>query len=514
MRIILGLSLALSIIFAATARAKPSQEPKPQAQAGGGVEASPLKFRVLRSVSGTKGVQTNGTYVIQDPRTIFYLGQDHQVIIYFEWEGPLGLHRFEGIWKNPDGKITAISDFDYEAKQNRFGGYWQLFVGETTQTGLWTLEARVDGEVTGAHTFQILGGTNPKPVETIPAILTPAQIYQQAQASTVTIEKRNQQGEVIGSGLGFLVAPRLVLTAFQVIDGAGILRLKLPEGRDLEVSEIASWNRRQDWALVKVPVTQIPPLPIAKPNSDSVGDRCLFLDAAGPGNRVIVETILVGKNNNPGWGDRINFANAASEQGMGSALLNEYGEVFGIVGGSLFPGASSLEGLRVRYATNWFGAGAANRGAMATPLSLVSLDPDKFHLTTLEQMARTGQFVPALLRKDNIVSGSLVRALPKGKEIPSLIDDKFEYSRADASAFVSLIWSPREKVKGLSTIRVYDLDNRLLSEGRPIKVKMSAGETKSWSSELHLAGLRPGIYRVDLTLDGNPLWRAFFRINE
>ena len=45
-------------------------------------------------------------------------------------------------------RLTRFSHFDYEVKQNRFGGFWQLLVADTTQTGVWTLEAHVDGEVT------------------------------------------------------------------------------------------------------------------------------------------------------------------------------------------------------------------------------------------------------------------------------------------------------------------------------------------------------------------------------
>src|SRR5271156_2988697 len=127
---------------------------------GGGVAAGKSRFRVVRSISGSAGAQENGSYIIRDPRTIFHIPQDHRVIVYFEWEGPLGPHRFEGVWKSPDGKITSESDFDYEAKQARYGGYWDMLIAENTPTGLWTLQALVDGELTGTHTFQVVSGTS------------------------------------------------------------------------------------------------------------------------------------------------------------------------------------------------------------------------------------------------------------------------------------------------------------------------------------------------------------------
>src|SRR5271163_5295913 len=133
---------------------------------GGGVAAGKSRFRVVRSISGSAGAQENGSYIIRDPRTIFHIPQDHRVIVYFEWEGPLGPHHFEGVWKSPDGKITSVSDFDYEAKQARFGGYWDMLIAENTPTGLWMVQAFVDGELTGTHTFQVLSGAA---ASTVPA---------------------------------------------------------------------------------------------------------------------------------------------------------------------------------------------------------------------------------------------------------------------------------------------------------------------------------------------------------
>ena len=64
-------------------------------------------------MSGSKGSQQGNRYIIEDPRSVFYIPADHQVIVYFEYEGPIGSHRVEGLWKRPDGKVGTISDFTY-----------------------------------------------------------------------------------------------------------------------------------------------------------------------------------------------------------------------------------------------------------------------------------------------------------------------------------------------------------------------------------------------------------------
>lgn len=76
------------------------------------------------------------------------------------------------------------------------------------------------------------------------------------------------------------------------------------------------------------------------------------------------------------------------------------------------------------------------------------------------------------------------------------------------------MWQPKEKYKGLGHLRVYDLDNRLLGEGKPVKVNFHPGTSYICSWELGVAGLAPGIYRVDILLDSDPAWRMFFRITE
>src|SRR6202030_1880612 len=127
----------------------------PPSVPAGGVQPSAPRFRVLRSVSGSKGTPQGGRFVMDDPRSVFYAHQDKQVIVYFEWQGPRGHHKFEAFWKDPSGKLVIVSDFQYEATTNQFAGYWTMLLSEGATPGIWTLEARIDGESAGSHTFEV-----------------------------------------------------------------------------------------------------------------------------------------------------------------------------------------------------------------------------------------------------------------------------------------------------------------------------------------------------------------------
>jgi len=151
---------------------------------------------------------------MEDPRTVFYIPEDHQVIVYMEWEGPPGKHHIEGFWKNPAGKTAAMTDFDYEAKQNKFGAFFTFTLSDSMALGGWTLEAHVDGELAGSHAFEITSGN--RPADAVPArkMLTPSELYERAVQSAVTVEAADKSGQRFRSASGFLMEPDWIVTAF------------------------------------------------------------------------------------------------------------------------------------------------------------------------------------------------------------------------------------------------------------------------------------------------------------
>ncbi|MBI3670091.1 MAG: trypsin-like peptidase domain-containing protein [Acidobacteria bacterium] len=452
--------------------------------------------------------------MIHDPRTIFYIPDDRQVIVYFEWDGPVGPHHFEGMWKNPEGKVVVISDFQYEAKEKRFGGYWTLALAEKVSTGLWALEARVDGEVAGTHTFQIVAA--PRPADAIPTkrILGPSEIYQSAQSASVFILAYDAKGEQARQGSGFFVGDEVVLTAFQVIDGASNLRVVLSDGRRVESNRVLAWNRWQDWVLLKVEAGKTPHLTRAQANSWSVGDHCYALDSPAEGNRVIVDVGITGQNSSPEAGERLNLSIYPSQRAIGGPLLNEFGEVIGVVGGSLLPGASSLAGTRFGYPTNILGVAGIFRGILAVPITLIPAPTAGAVSTTLAELAQRGQFVAPLTGSRNVLHGTLARRVERKGPVPQPVDEKFDFTRRDTELAVFLNWNSKEKIKSTATLQLYDLNNRLLARGKPLKIDLRPNQTMFSTWQVPIANLPPATYRVDILLGEDPVWRSYFRIVE
>ena len=129
--------------------------------------------------------------------------------------------------------------------------YWTLALPETAATELWALEASVDGALAGTHTFEIRSSTVP----TAPgrALLPPAEMYKRAMSAVATLERIGPAGEVLGHGPAVALDADTLVAAFSSIDGASSLRLRTTQGTTAESREIGEWNRREGWAVVKLP---------------------------------------------------------------------------------------------------------------------------------------------------------------------------------------------------------------------------------------------------------------------
>lgn len=382
------------------------------------------------------------------------------------------------------------------------------------------MEARVDGETAGAHTFQVVAAPRPADTAITRPVPTPADIYRKASAGSVFVQRLGARGEVTGGGSGFFVSRNVVLTAFQVIDAASNLRVSVADGRRIDANEILAWDRRQDWALLKVSAGETPVLPRAKPNSWSVGDRCYAMDSPGLGSRTIVETTVAGISQPEGAGERIFLSTGIGGGAAGSPLLNEYGEVIGVLGGRTVPGfdPSEAQGLTTEQAVSAAG-GFASVG-MAIPIHIVSEKNEEGKTTLLTEMNSSGQFVSPVSARDSVLYGVLARGIERKGRLPQPIEQRYNFSRRDPTFAVFVSWKPiaavrgKKKTKTSVVARVFDIDNRLRIETKPTKLELNLQAVSYFMADLPLSTLPAGLYRIDVVLLDETAWRAFFRVTD
>jgi hypothetical protein len=467
-------------------------------------------FRVIRSICGSKGSQRGDLYIVEDQRTTFYLPEDRQVVFYMELDGPVGDHRIEGYWKSPSGIVASIADFRYTSQERTFSVHLSLAVLESAMTGSWMLELRVDGERVAQNSFQLIASARPADAVQAKKLIGPAEIYQRALASTVTVESIGPEGETLAGTTGFVAAPHSIVTSFNSIDGASKLRVIFPNGTKQETDQLTSWNRREDYAVILADTAQTPALPLASGNSWEIGDRVSYLDVAPGGNRVLSEVKIIGKNSYSSPGTRINLSSPAGGRAIGAALINEYGDAIGLIGGSSYPDGGSPEGIALDQP-----GPSPGRTAVAVPIGLV--DVQAKNPTTLNALLRSGTIIPPVRTGKNILFAQLTHRVNKGEGRQWPADNASQLSRRDGRFFIFVTWDPKEKIKGVVNFFVYDADNNLIGsseKAKELKVNLQPGRQVSTSWETNASNLAPGNYRIDVRLNETCYWRTFFRVTD
>ena len=471
----------------------------------GGVPAAGPKVRMVRSVAGTKGETRGGNYVILDPRTTFYMPDDRQVIVYFEWEASKGTHHCEGSLKGPNGQLAVMSRFDYPATQTKFGGFWTIPLLENTSAGIWTFESRVDGESAGELRFEIVSAKRPADAVKEEPLPSPAQIYASTVAASASIEKLDSRGQLIGGGSGFFLDDGLLVTTFRVIDGAQTLRIKLSDGSHLQSSEVVGWNRRQDWAILKLTAAKGPKLRKADSASVTVGDHCYWLDTKTDGGRVISDGQIVGKEPHEGWGERYSISGLFNSSAMGGPVLSERGEVLGLLGGAL---PESL--VRSVYSS---GGTTFTMTGSVVPVGLIRSDVSAGQ-TPLQTLWASGQFTAPVTAERRVSFGMITQGKPQKAKGPLSREMKVDFTHQDETATIVIAFQGIESWKNTVQLRIHDADNHILSNGDPVKLSLRSGETQERIWSFPLAPMHPGVYRADILVGDAVAWREYFRVRE
>jgi trypsin-like peptidase len=476
------------------------------------------KFRLIRSVSGTKYEKQGGQFIIEDPRTVFSTAVDREIVVYFEWEGPIGNHHFDGRWRDPTGKVSVISSFESEAKQNIFGAYFELALAQDTPPGLWALEVSIDGEAAGTQVIQIQSQAPPAPSSPsapVRRMLTPAEIYKSAVRSTVSLTKLGPDGVVVGNACGFFIHPDTILTSFDAIDGASAIRLTTPDGKSLSFLGVLSWNRLEDWATLRVASANGQGLRLASKDSWAVGDNYFSLDTSRAGDRSIVAGSISGTDDFPDVGKRLHLSLSGSAAASGAPILNDYGEVCGIMTyGSLEPGFWSLAGTYFAFPANLTSPGSlyALQNVLAVPIDVVQVPDDRATAHSLLEMKESGQFITPLSGNRNVSSGTLTSSLLQTGRFLTPTETNYEYSRSGGPMIVYINWQAVERIKSHISIRIYDLANSTREQSPAKKFDLSKNQNVTSTWKVDPSSFSPGLYRVDVNLDDVPVWRSYFRV--
>jgi len=463
------------------------------------VTAPPAPLHVLKIASGPAGAEAKGAFTLSEERSVFSRSDDREVVVFFQWDGVPGPHKLVAQWRSPDGGLTSSSTIDYVAKDRRFGAYWRLTLSPSMPLGTWSIEATVDGQPAGRLTFDVKDEKIATPVIKRP--LTQAELYERLNRVFVVIERSTAGGRQLEAAGGFMSGAEWIYTSMATLDGADTLNAVGPDGSRHGLTSVVALHRRQDWAVLERGPLQEVDLPAAAADGIRIGDRFFSIEGGTAGGRALTEGSLTGQSDAPTTGRRFlaTFLNGSGTPG--APVLNEFGELVGLIGGADVPGATRLtELLRHR---------AEMKGIPVVPLNLVRFRPGA-PTESVAALQQRGDLVAPLVGEEHVVSGGFARDIVKGPTVTPA-DQREQFSSQDKAFVVFVNWNPRERVRGQSMLRVFDADNRVIMESKPAKLNVRKGQ---WTMSTWQLRVPPnaGYYRVDAMIDGKPIWRGFVRI--
>jgi S1-C subfamily serine protease len=466
--------------------------------AGAATAQTPPAVHVLKIAAGPSGAENNGAFVLTEERLKFSRTADREVIVFFHWDGVPGAHKLVAQWRSPDGGFTSNSTIDYKAAERRFGAYWRIAITPTMQLGMWSIEATVDGQPGGRLSFEIIDetaekGSAPK------RPLAQQELFEVLRRSYVVLNRVMPDGRDMEPVGGVVSAGGQILTGVRGLDGAGPITAVLPDGTAQPVTSITALSRPAGWALIPL---GSPATDFAKGATDppKVGDRCYSMQTATAGSRVLIEGQITGLTGATATTPAAWMASFFTGLGTnGSPVVNEYGELLGILAGVPSPTISSLRAM-----------GSASYGNVPViPLSGIPSGalPNPIAIDTV----RAGGHLLTPLEGDvHVLSGGFAGSIGRGPAIRPE-DQRDEFSAREKDIVVFVTWAPRDKLKGQTSFHVYDPASRVIMSSKPTKVNFR-------KSELVLSSVKipvprdPGIYRAEIHLDGKAAWRGFVRI--
>jgi hypothetical protein len=282
-----------------------------------------------------------------------------------------------------------------------------------------------------------------------------------------------------------------VVTAFQSIDAASKIEIEFADGTRSATDEILACNRLQDWVLVKAETRDVPPFQIGKPASAVVGEQAIIFSIGSGASRTIGAVDISGRGNMAGFGERININPQPPLRAVGGPLLDHFGKVIGVIGGSLAPGLW-LDHNKVSADMALTSPGSYV--ISATPISMITLQT-KYPEATLKNMLESGILTPPLSKTPVFSFGAITDNVAADYSYMS----RTRFSRNSPTVIVYTIWMGDQKTdKGVVSMSIYDAGNRLRSQVKPQPLKLAPYKLMRCQYSFSPANLEPGLYRVDL----------------
>jgi hypothetical protein len=152
---------------------------------------------------------------------------------------------------------------------------------------------------------------------------------------------------------------------------------------------------------------------------------------------------------------------------------------------------------------------------LAVPKSLLPSLPSSAAPASLAVLTSRGELAPLVVKSEAIQYMMVTSAVGRDSgNLPLPRSEKQIFSVRDKQAAAYVNWQSSRKEKVSYSLRLFNVDNKLLASSKAREISLSPGRYASTTWNLPVGMLSPGIYRVDLLVNDTTSWREFIRIIE
>jgi tetratricopeptide (TPR) repeat protein len=159
------------------------------------------------------------------------------------------------------------------------------------------------------------------------------QLVNSLQPAIVTVVTYDLDGDIAGLGSGFFINPNgILVTNYHVLDGAYRADVKTSDGRKYPIVAVLAKNQQVDLIKVRVniPRNQVALLPLAG-QEPVLADRIVVIGSPLGLDQTVSEGIISAVRETPAFGKVYQLTAPISQGSSGSPVLNQEGEVVGVV---------------------------------------------------------------------------------------------------------------------------------------------------------------------------------------
>ncbi|MFN0109911.1 MAG: S1C family serine protease [Blastocatellia bacterium] len=204
---------------------------------------------------------------------------------------------------------------------------------------------------------------------------SPGTIAREQGKAVVIVEALDDRGSVIGQGSGFIVTPNgAIVSNLHVVQGAVMLRVKLPGGDVYKTTDLVDVDDNKDIAILKIKGFKLPTITLGDSDKAETGDNVIAISSPEGLENSLSTGVISGVRRLDTH--RVFQITAPISRGSsGGALFNSSGEVIGVVTYLLKSGQNINFAVPINYVRGMIGDQVTTSLAKLQPLAKREPEP-------------------------------------------------------------------------------------------------------------------------------------------